>query len=379
MKISKNEIIKGLERYPFIRKDFQNYEDLNDLYYHILTDLLLFPDAWAYFVYSKRGPGKTYSVLWLCYYSDIKFIYMKRTDKDVNLILSNRNDDFDPSPYKDLKRDKGLKVVGEKIDDGIGGFYECDKDNNPIGKPLGYIVSLNSVSKVKGFDMSECEWIIFDEFIPQPWERVDRKEGEKLMDLYKTVSRDREHRGLPPLKLICLANATKISNPVCNILEITDKLVDMQVGKTSIFIDESRGIFVHQINDNTAFVEKEKQSLIYKAMASTEWGKMALSNEFAYDDFTAVKKSNLKGFMPLFAVKFKSKTYYIYNKEGIFYMTLAPAKVYRTYNLKIENDQKAFYIDKVIDLQEASIEGRVMFEQYTMYDLIMNYKSFFKI
>ena len=60
-------------------------------------------------------------------------------------------------------------------------------------------------------------------------------------------------------------------------------------------------------------------------------------------------------------------------------MTLAPAKVYRTYNLKIENDQKAFYIDKVIDLQEASIEGRVMFEQYTMYDLIMNYKSFFKI
>ena len=359
-------------------KEFYYYDIENDL--SGIDDFLF----WCFIIIGGRNTGKTYSCLKSCYVIKRHFVFVKRTNEDIDLLCERRKSkedsiDYDLSPFKSINRDLGCNVRAFKLKEGIGGFYECDKDNNPIGKPLGYIVSLNSVSKVKGFDMSECEWIIFDEFIPQPWERVDRKEGEKLMDLYKTVSRDREHRGLPPLKLICLANATKISNPVCNILEITDKLVDMQVGKTSIFIDESRGIFVHQINDNTAFVEKEKQSLIYKAMASTEWGKMALSNEFAYDDFTAVKKSNLKGFMPLFAVKFKSKTYYIYNKEGIFYMTLAPAKVYRTYNLKIENDQKAFYIDKVIDLQEASIEGRVMFEQYTMYDLIMNYKSFFKI
>ena len=60
-------------------------------------------------------------------------------------------------------------------------------------------------------------------------------------------------------------------------------------------------------------------------------------------------------------------------------MTLAPARVNRTYNLKIENDQKAFFIDWVLDLQDASIENRLLFEQYTMYDLIMNYKQFFKV
>ncbi len=60
-------------------------------------------------------------------------------------------------------------------------------------------------------------------------------------------------------------------------------------------------------------------------------------------------------------------------------MTLAPAKVDRIYNLKVENDQKAFYIDWVLDLEEASINNRMIFEQYTMYDLIMNYKSFFKL
>lgn len=227
--------------------------------------------------------------------------------------------------------------------------------------------------------MSDCDWLIFDEFIPQPWDRINRREGEQLMDLYKTVSRDREHRGKAALKLICLANATKISNPVCNILEITDKLVDMQVNGSSFYKDPVRGIFVHQIKDNAAFMEEEKKSQIYKAMAGTEWGRMALNNEFAYDDFTAVRRSNLKGFVPLLGVKFKSKTFYIYNKEGLYYMCLAPARVGRIYNLKIENDQKAFYIDWVLDLQDASIEGRLIFEQYTMYDLIMNFKSFYKI
>ena len=60
-------------------------------------------------------------------------------------------------------------------------------------------------------------------------------------------------------------------------------------------------------------------------------------------------------------------------------MTLAPARVNRIYDLKVENDQKAFYIDWCLDLQDASINNRMKFEQYTMYDLIMNFKQFFKI
>ena len=246
-------------------------------------------------------------------------------------------------------------------------------------KKSGNYLMVRPKAKVKGFDLSDCDWIIFDEFIPQPWDRINRREGEQLMDLYKTVSRDREHRGRDALKLICLANATKISNPVCNILEITDKLVDMQVNNSSFYKDPDRGIFVHQIKDNAAFMEEERKSQIYKAMAGTDWGRMALNNDFAYDDFTAVKKSNLKGYIPLLGVKFKSKTYYIYSKEGQYYMCLAPARVNRIYNLKIENDQKAFYIDWVIDLQDASIENRLLFEQYIMYDLIMNYRTFFKL
>ena len=353
----------------------------NDFYYYDIENDITSDDFWCYIIIGGRNTGKTYSCLKSCYLNERKFVFVKRTLEDVELLCDKKDAelDFDVSPFKSINRDLGCNVRALKVKKGVGGFYKCNEDNEPEGKPIGYIVSLSGISKVKGFDLSDCDWLIFDEFIPQPWDRINRKEGEQLMDLYKTVSRDREHRGKPALKLVCLANATKISNPVCNTLEITDKLVDMQVTNSSYFKDLDRGIFVHQIKDNAAFMEEEKKSQIYKAMAGTDWGKMALNNDFAYDDFTAIKKSNLKGFIPMLAVKFKSKTYYIYNKEGTYYMTLAPARVNRTYNLKIENDQKAFFIDWVLDLQDASIENRLLFEQYTMYDLIMNYKQFFKV
>lgn len=354
----------------------------NNYYYDIEDDLKEFINFWCYIVIGGRNTGKTYSCLKSCYINERKFVFIKRTMEDVSLLCEHKGDKefrFDLSPFKSINRDLHSNVRAFEIKKGLGGFYICNEDDAPVGAPIGYIIALSAVSKYKGFDLSDCDWIIFDEFIPQPWDRINRKEGEQLMDLYKTVSRDREHRGKDALKLICLANATKISNPVCNILEITNKLVDMQNYGLNIFVDEDRGIFVHQIRDNKAFMDKEKQSQIYKAMGDTDWGRMALNNEFGYDDFSAVKKCNLKGFQPYSHFIYKNKNYYIYYKEGYYYVTLARCKGVRHYNLSIENDRKLFFLNIVRDIQEASIEGRVMFEQYTMYDLIMNYRDFFKL
>lgn len=361
--------------------DWYYYDIAHDI--NELKESDLFYLIWCIIVLGGRNTGKTYSCLKDCYLNKRKFVFVKRTEEDVKLLYDDKEaeTEADLSPFKSINRDLGINVRAYKVKKGVGGFFICDEDNKPIGKGslIGYIVPLSMVSKVKGFDLSDCDWLIFDEFIPQPWDRVSRHEGEQLMDLYKTVSRDREHRGRPPLLLICLANATKASNPVCNIIEIVDTIVGMQNADQCKCVIEDRGIYIHRINDNPEFMEREKQSLIYKAMGNTDWGKMALNNEFAYDDFTAVKKNNLKGYMPVLAVKYRSKTYYLYNKEGSFYMTFARAKVAKVYDLKIENHQKSFYVDYVLDLQEASVEDRLSFETYTMYDLIMNYRSFFRL
>lgn len=355
---------------------------MNSYYYNIDDDLAKYNDFWVYIIIGGRNTGKTYSCLKSCYVNNRKFVFVKRTMDDVDLLCGSKDNEiaFDLSPFKAINRDIGSNVQAFKIKHGLGGFYKCNDENEPVGNPIGYIIALSAVTKYKGFDLSDAsEWLIFDEFIPQPWDRINRKEGEQLMDLYKTISRDREHRGLPALKLICLANSTKISNPVCNILEITDKLVDMEIKKEAIYTDDYRGIFVHRIIDNTQFIETEKKSQIYRAMAGTEWGAMALNNNFAYDDFSAVRKRNLKGYVPVVGLRYKNHNYYIYQNNGSYYMTFAPAKGVRVYNLKVENEQKAFFVDYLLDFQDRNITGCMEFETYTMYDLISNYKTFFKI
>ena len=53
-----------------------------------------YPDAWFFAIWSPRGgtfgAGKTYSTLKEFIKRKIKFIYIKRTNKDVNFLCSGR-------------------------------------------------------------------------------------------------------------------------------------------------------------------------------------------------------------------------------------------------------------------------------------------------
>lgn len=356
-------------------------------YYDIQDDLNNFPDAWCFIVIGGRNTGKTYSCLKSCTLSDRRFVFLKRTGDDVDLLcagsgrMGTKENEFgvDLSPFKSINRDLLTDIRANSIKKGLGGFWKY-LNGEIEGAPIGYLLALNYVTKYKGFDLSECDWMIFDEFIPQPWDRVNRKEGEQVMDLYKTIARDREHRGKDALKLIALANATSISNPLMNILEITNDVAQMQLLGEEYRYLEHRGILIHIIKDNPDFEKKEKDSKIYAAMGNTAWGRMAFDNQFAYNDFSSIGRLPLKGFKPVCSISYKTDNYYIYIKDGTYYMTTSRHdKQSEVYNLNKENDQKLFFANYNYDLREATIEGRMTYEEYTMYDLIMNYKSFFKI
>lgn len=359
--------------------DDNKYEQFGDGYYHLLTDFHRFPDAWCYVVWSKRGPGKTYSALWGSYYNNIPILYMKRTIDDVKTICSNKND-FDLSPYVPINRDKGTDIMAHYIDKGIGGFYHTTSDGECDGAPISYIAALNAVKSLKGFDMSNVEWILLDEFIPQAGEIVRHAEGDMLLDLYMTVSRDRLKRGRKPLKLILFANAEEISTPITNSLEIVDDMAELSASGMPYLYNEERGILLHHItNDEVPITEQEKEG-IYKAMEHTAWGRKAFGGEFTNNDFTNVKHITLKGASPLIHIMYKHYNYYIYVKpDGMFYMCKSKSDCLHEYNLNLENDQKRFYADWLIDLREACIDDRFKFQSYSMYDLILNYTKFFKI
>lgn len=359
----------------------------DNYYYNIETDLEAYPNAWCVVVIGGRNTGKTYGTLNHSLKKHKMFTFLKRTIEDVDLLCSgsgrigSKQSSYgvDLSPFKAINRDEHTNVKAFSIWSGLGGFWHAN-DEGAEGLPIGYLVSLSAVSKVKGFDLSDSEYLIFDEFIPQPWERVNRKEGEQLMDLYKTISRDKEHRGLPPLKLICLANAVAISNPTTNILEITDDIAQMQAVGESVRYLEDRGILIHILNDNDEFREKEHSTLLYNAMGQTAWGQMAFDNQFAYNDFSNVSHVRLKNYQPVTSFTYKRTDYFVYQKDGQYYITRSRhTGGLKHYDLNKENDQKAFYYDYAIDLRNECINGRVKFEQYTLYDIIVNYKKYFQI
>lgn len=359
-------------------------------YYDIREDLTDNPDNWLYMVIGGRNTGKTYSALRLCIENNIKFVFVKRTNKDIKTLCAGHrigkkteaySYDLDFSPFKSLNRDFNWSIYAFSIPDleGVAAFWKVDEDGSPYGAPVGYIASLNAVKDIKGFDLSDCDMMIFDEFIPQPWERVSREEGEQIMELYKTVSRDREHRGRGPLKLVALANAVSIINPLMQVTEVTDTVAEMAVRDVEVFRDEDRHIFIRKLHTDEEFLEVEKKSYIYQAMGQTAWGDMAFGNQFAYNDFTNVEKKSLKNYKPLCCVIYKRKKWYIYQNQNLFYMCRSAHQGQEVYDLKLENDQKRFYMNFVLDLTDSCIENEFKFETYEMYDLIVNYKRKFRL
>lgn len=354
----KNGLNDGLEYYD-IRKDINDY------------------DAWLYTIYSHRGPGKTYSTLRYALEQDIRIIYMKRTIDDVDTICSDAGDDFnvDLSPYKPLNRDLGCNIKPVLIKKGLGGFYHCNESGEPSGSPIAYVLAMSAIFKYKGFDLSDCDWIVFDEFIPPIGERINRKEGDMLMELYMTVSRDRIKRGKPPLKLIMLANTSQISSPITNNLELTDIMAEMEAQHEAIHLE--RGMFLHHLIEPKFQIIPENDP-VRQALGHTAWGQMAFEGSFSYNDFSNVQKLSLKGMRPFIQLHYKTHDYYIYHREydQMYYMCESKQQCPLYYDLNRENQQVKFYLDYQIDLRYACVDDRMKFQKYSMYDLIVNYKNF---
>lgn len=354
-------------------------EDLSDGYYHVLKDIEDYPDAWCIVAYSKRGTGKTYSALWTGYWKHIKIAYMKRTNDDVKLICKyDSKNKFDLSPYVAVNRDKGTNVHPRLIDKGIGGFYIGENEDDVKGAPIGLIFSLNAIKSIKGIEASDCDWMILDEFIPQQGEVVKHAEGDMLLDLYMTLSRDREDRGKPPLKLILFANAEDIVCPIASTLEIVDDLAELTAsGKTHKFL-EDRGILLHHVIEYKTS-ENQKRG-IYKAMKDTAWGRKSFEGDFANNDFSNVVKRSVKRMSPFIHLHYKNYDWYVYiDKNGAYYMSKTKQRCPYEYDLNTENHQKGFYIDFGIDLRNGCIDGNMKFETYSMYDIIVNYKKRFEL
>ena len=351
-------------------------------YYDVLDDLAQFPDAWCYVVFSRRGPGKTYSALKGAHDLGLTIAYTRRTKGDVQMISHTFNGKS-MSPYEPIMRDyPEIRVRSEFWnDEGMAVFYDENDEGEIIGKPITYVLAINNISKYRSFDLSDCAWLVVDEFMPLVGQKRIKGEGPGVLDLYMTIARDREARGLPPLKMILFSNTDKISGPLMDTLEIVDDLAEMIYHHEPVRYIENRGIVLHHLTEEKFRFSDSSRMAIEKGMAGTAWARAALGGEFSYTDFSNVRKINPKNYKPLWSFIWH-RTHYVVllNYESArYYIKQGNIKGVPSYDLSKENDQKRFFLEVIIDIRQECIDNRVTFESYSLYDLIMNYKNFYEV
>lgn len=241
----------------------------------------LLPNVLPYtWIWGGRGTGKTFGFL-----QDVRvtnprrFVLMRRTQKQIDML---QNQLF--NPFKPVDEYHGLTTICKKNKE-VGVFYNGEQrgdDVLPYGEPLGYAVALSAIHNIRGFDLSDAEIIIFDEFCPEVHERPIKNEYLAFLNAMETIGRNRELQGRPPIQFIGLSNSNSLGNPYFVGLQIIRVVDRMLKKKTEIWANESRGLMLVNITASPISAAKANTSL-YKLAGAGEFAEMSLGNQFAQD------------------------------------------------------------------------------------------------
>ena len=111
------------------------------------------------FLVGGRGTGKTYTTLKVAKEDGRKFMLMRRTQSQADLISKP---EF--SVFKPLNDDLGWNVMVRSVSKYNSMFFEPDGEN--LEHQIGYTCALSTISNMRGFDASDIQLLIYDEFIP---------------------------------------------------------------------------------------------------------------------------------------------------------------------------------------------------------------------
>lgn len=250
------------------------------------------------FVVGGRGTGKTYGALKYVLDNGVRFGYMRRTQAQADVISKP---EF--SPFKAVLRGYDFDIVTMPVTKYNAAYYRAEMVDDkliPQGMPIGYTLALSTISNLRSFDMSDIELLIYDEFIPEKHERPLKHEADALWNAYETINRNRELSNSAPLKMLCLANANDLTNPIFVAMGIVDKVYNMAVKGQSITVNEKRGYAVVLLADSP-ISNRKRDTALYKLTSGSDYASMAVDNDY---NIAAMEKANvnLAEYAPLFCV-----------------------------------------------------------------------------
>lgn len=315
------------------------------------------------FVIGGRGTGKTYGALKYVLDNDIKFMLMRRTQTQVDMIKDSDFNPFKAFPEHNII----IKSVNKNMSGIYRGNFEEDKQLNQIsGLPIGFLCALSTISNIRGFNAEDLQMIIYDEFIGEKHERAIRSESDAVLNAYETCNRNRELKGLEPLKMVFLANSNDLANPVFMGLKLVGIVEKMKQKGIDLYINNDRGIAIILLGE-TAISRAKRETALYKLAGDSEYSSMALANEFANEEKALVGSRNLRDYKPVCFVG----ELCVYKKNREYYITdhkRGSAKEYDSSPMELKRFKRDFYF-----LWLAYLNGNILFESYYLQNLFEKY------
>ena len=315
------------------------------------------------FLVGGRGTGKTYTTLKVAKEEGRKFMLMRRTQSQADLISKP---EF--SVFKPLNEDLGWNVQVRRISKYNSAFYEPLQDEDTIGREIGYTCALSTISNMRGFDASDIELLIYDEFIPEKHERLLKNEADAIFNAYETMNRNREIKGIAPIQMICLANANDITNPVFESLKLIRIADKMQKGNTDRWTDEKRGIQLIMLH-RSPISKRKANTVLYNLTEGSDFANMALDNDFNVDR-QHVKPRPLSEYTPvcslgelcLYRHKSDHRMYASTHLSGVFNKRYSQTEADRLHYQRVYRVHWDMYISGKIDFEDVLSEK--MFLKY---------------
>lgn len=266
-------------------------------------------------VIGGRGTGKTFGALLYVLEERKPFILMRRTQKQTDKIAKP---EF--TPFKAVMNYRqDLSVFAKKSDDigTIHRYHFVDSEAVPEEIPCGYVCALSTISNLRGFDASDVELLIYDEFIPERHEKALKAENEAILNAYETINRNRELQGRKPLQLVALANSNRVDNALLEAFGLVNIAYEMTTGKRPpVYANRARGILLITLQESP-ISKRKSYTALYQAVSGSDFNRMALENEFAGTSFENIRSEDLSQFNPI--VTIGEMTIYRHKNERRYY------------------------------------------------------------
>lgn len=308
------------------------------------------------FITGGRGIGKTFGCIAWFLDHEIPFLYMRRTQVEAELQQDRETCDLEKN-----FRDRGITAKYEKLAKGkICRIYDADSE-----KLLAETIALSTFASVRSVNFDEFDFIVYDEFIPEPHVKAIKMEGFALSQVYESINRNRELQGRKALRMICLSNSLNIANDIFMQFGLIEEAERMSRDESEVFQTSNKTLIIAKKSP----ISQRKMKTVLYSEASEEFARMAIHNEFVLNDFSYVKKRPLSEYH----IKFSVGDLFIYQHKvrSEWYVTFTRAETKIKYGSN-KNDLERLRRERW-KFWYRYLEGDVRFDSYKAVALLEKY------